>query len=204
MLALFKPWGTDYQNNEFANARSFTSLWSERKAQLCKRLSFHAENFESLRKSKEEVSLDQAKRKERLEMTGYNSGFDTDNDAEYFDRDSDDDTDEDVLTQDISVGISQIALVVDERGFWATMPDLQRIKDLRHGLRSTERYTVGRWNNFGMFPGNYEEMSKHWIESLKVQERRLKLKECGSEAVGDIEDDDEENDNEDNEGEDSE
>ena len=137
-------------------------------------------------------------------MTVYNSGFDTDNDSEYFDRDSDDDTDEDVLTQDISVGISQIASVVDERGFWVTMPDLQRIKDLRHGLRSTERYTVGRGNNFGMFPGNYEEMSKHWTESLKVQERRLKLKECGSEAVGDIEDDDEEDDNEDNEGENSE
>ena len=42
-------------------------------------------------------------------MTVYNSSFDTDNDSEYFDRDSDDDTDEDVLTQDISVGISQIA-----------------------------------------------------------------------------------------------
>jgi len=137
-------------------------------------------------------------------MTVYNSGFDTDNDSEYFDRDSDDDTDEDVLTQDISVGISQIASAVDERGFWATMPDLQRIKDLRHGLRSTERYTVGRGNNFGMFPGNYEEMSKHWTESLKVQERRLKLKECGSEAVRDIEDDDEEDDNEDNESENSE
>ena len=66
---------------------------------------------------KEEVSLDQAKRKEKLEMTVYNSGFDTDNDSEYFDRDSDDDTNEDVLTQDISVGISQIASVVDERGF---------------------------------------------------------------------------------------
>ena len=136
-------------------------------------------------------------------MTVYNSGFDTDNDSEYFDHDSDDDTDEDVLTQDISVGISQIASAVDERGFWATMPDLQRIKDLRHGLRSTERYTVGRGNNFGMFPGNYEEMSKHWTESLKVQERRLKLKECGSEAVGDIEDNDEEDNNEDNESENS-
>ena len=106
MLALFKPWGTDYQNKEFTNAWSFTSLWLERKAQLCKWLSFHVENFESLRKSKEEVSLNQAKCKEKLEMTVYNSGFDTDNDSEYFDHDSDDDTDEDVLIQDISVRIS--------------------------------------------------------------------------------------------------
>ena len=94
-------------------------------------------------------------------MTVYNSGSDNDNDSEYFDRDSDNDTDEDVFTQDISVEISQIASAVDERGFWVTMPDLQRIKDLRHDLRSTERYTVGRGNNFGMFLGNYEEISKH-------------------------------------------
>ena len=70
--------------------------------------------------------------------------------------------------------------------------------------RVGHNYRVCSGNNFGMFPGNYEEMSKHWTESLKVQERRLKLKECGSEAVGDIEDDDEEDDNEDNKGENSE
>jgi len=69
------------------------------------------------------------------------------------------------------------------------MPDLQRIKDLRSTLKSTERYAIGRESSFGLFVKNYEEMSKHWNKSLKVQARKLKLRECRPEAIADLEND---------------
>ena len=114
MLALFKPWGFEYQNEEFENGGSFTTLWSQTRARLCKRLRFHVENFESLRKSKEEVAAEWAKRKGEEEKIRCNSSFDADN--EYFGRDSDDGNDEDVFTEDIFVRISKIASGFDGRG----------------------------------------------------------------------------------------
>src|SRR4051794_36472504 len=149
MLALFKPWGFDYQKEEFENGGSFTTLWSQTRGRLCKRLRFHVENFDSLRKSKEEVAAERAKRNGEEETVRCNSSFDSD--YEYFGGDSDDGNDEDVFTEDISVGIGKIASGFDERGLWPRMPDLQRIKELRYALKSTERYTVGRGNSFGMF-----------------------------------------------------
>src|SRR5213080_4893616 len=70
MLALFIPWGTDYQDQQFRAAKSFTGLWAEAKETLSPRLAFHANNFHNLRKSKEDVIADQRWHREEEEGDG--------------------------------------------------------------------------------------------------------------------------------------
>ena len=70
MLALFIPWGTDYQDQQFRAAKSFTGLWAEVKETLSSRLAFHANNFHNLRKSKEDVIADQRRCREEEEGDG--------------------------------------------------------------------------------------------------------------------------------------
>ena len=58
MLVLFIPWGIDDQNQQFLAAESFVSLWAEAKETLSPRLKFHVDNFENLRKSREDIHTD--------------------------------------------------------------------------------------------------------------------------------------------------
>ena len=61
MLGLFIPWGSDRQNQQFRRGQQFSSLWEELKLTLSRRLLFHVQNFDSLRKSREEVLADRSR-----------------------------------------------------------------------------------------------------------------------------------------------
>ena len=67
MLGLFIPWGSDRQNQQFRRGQQFSSLWEELKLTLSRRLLFHVQNFDSLRKSREEVLADRSRYHSRSE-----------------------------------------------------------------------------------------------------------------------------------------
>ena len=109
MLALFIPWGTNYQDQQFRAAKSFTGLWAEVKKILSPRLAFHANNFHNLRKSKEDIIADQRWRREEEEGDGnedtaYRSDVE-DRDFVVYDSEDEDEDEDSLFKGDISKAI---------------------------------------------------------------------------------------------------
>src|SRR5947207_3948981 len=92
MLSLFIPWGFEDQNEQFQKGGNFIEVWDNLKTSLSARLRFHVNNFNSLRKSREDVLAD----RERRKMQNANSEDDqvTDDDIALGEEDSDADNEE--------------------------------------------------------------------------------------------------------------
>src|SRR2546429_2241687 len=190
MLALFIPWGIDDQNQRFLAAESFVSLWAEAKETLSPRLKFHVDNFESLRKSREDVHADR-KRRDTQWGKGNEDTHGSDVDAEDFAIfDSDDEgpgDDKALFQQDISNAINCISSSINtRRDLWAKMVDKQKVSVLADVLKKPGQ-RVGKGMSFGKFAGSarLKEMAEDWNISLKQQQWDAKVLECGREVVGD-------------------
>ena len=55
--------------------------------------------------------------------------------------------------------------------------------ELSYTLRQNERCSIARCTNFGMESEDHAVMTKEWRKNLKEQEKRVKIEQCGSEAV---------------------
>ena len=196
MLGLFIPWGSDRQNQQFRRGQQFSSLWEELKLTLSRRLLFHVQNFDSLRKSREEVLADRSRYHSRSDDQSDSSSDVSESISQDGVDDLDDFTDQNseetstvsVIRRDVSSAIETISSAIDPKGgFWTRMDDLKRTAELSSALKTERGGVIGKGIHFERSAADDVTMLKEWTSALKQQASNVRKRNSGIE--GDIEDD---------------
>ena len=178
MLGLFIPWGSDHQNQQFRRGQQFSSLWEELKLTLSRRLLFHVQNFDSLRKSREEVLADRSRYHSRSDDQSDSSSDvsesisqdGVDNLDDFTDQNSEETSTVSVIRRDVSSAIEMISSVIDPKGgFWTRMNDLKRTAELSSALKMERGGVIGKGIHFERSAADDVTMLKEWTSALEQQ-----------------------------------